>query len=256
MKATSVIRPFRPLLCPLYVFFPQVIGLVCLLPVPLLHKARDALYVLFFRWGTIIWKDCFDKAREIALKPLESFVSHDPVLRKSGALRVLEIGGGLGHNFDFFTRPVKYTNVDPNKEFNVHFKKKLDNYPKVELEQWIQAYGEDMSELESGSFDVVLCTYMLCSVKDVKKVLNEAKRVLVKGGHLIFLDHVGYPHGTWLRWLQDLLTPLWKVAICHCCLNIDTEEHVRAAGFSEVAFHYFYVDIPLLSRQVCGVAVA
>ncbi|XP_077541463.1 thiol S-methyltransferase TMT1B-like isoform X2 [Haemaphysalis longicornis] len=234
----------------------KLIGLVCLLPIPLLHKGKDALYVLFFRWGTIIWRDCFEKARDIALKPLDALISHYPDLRKRGALRVLEIGGGLGHNFEFFNRPVLYTNVDPNPEFNVHFKKKLENFPKVELEKWIQAYGENMTQLENGSFDVVLCTYMMCSVKDVQKVLSEARRVLVKGGHLIFLDHVGYPKGTWLRWMQDILSPLWKVALCNCCLNLDTEEHIRASGFSEVTVRYFDVDIPLLSRQICGVAVA
>ncbi|KAH7986871.1 hypothetical protein HPB49_026245 [Dermacentor silvarum] len=66
-----------------------------------------------------------------ALKPLESLVSHDPVLKKRGALRVLEIGAGLGGNLQYVRRDIVYTNVDPNQEFGPIFLEEVKKNPKV-----------------------------------------------------------------------------------------------------------------------------
>ncbi|KAL1433940.1 hypothetical protein MTO96_012079 [Rhipicephalus appendiculatus] len=119
-------------------------------------------------------------ARRAALKHLELLESHDPVLREEGCLRVLEVGAGSGANFEFITRKIKYTNVDPNEEFGKAFLTELRNYPKVELERWVQCPGENMDKLDNEQFDVVLLTFVLCSVEDGTKLLKEAKRVLVK----------------------------------------------------------------------------
>ncbi|XP_037579802.1 thiol S-methyltransferase METTL7B-like [Dermacentor silvarum] len=195
-------------------------------------------------------------ARRAALKPLESLKSRDPALREEDALRVLEIGAGSGANFEHVTRKIKYTNVDPNPEFGEVFLKELNNHPQVELERWVQCPGENMDDLKNEQFDVVLFTYILCSVQDGRKVLEEAKRVLVKGGHLIFLEHVGFPTGTWPRLVQGLLTPLWKILFANCHLNRDSAKLIEDAGFSHVSTNYIYADMcSLLSRQVYGVAI-
>ncbi|KAH7937858.1 hypothetical protein HPB49_016879 [Dermacentor silvarum] len=155
------------------------------LPLLLLsRKIREFFFVLFFWVGTTILSETFANSRRCALKPLESLKSHDPQLRDKDAIRVLEIGAGLGGNFQHITRTIKYTNVDPNVQFGSAFLRQLQKNPKVELEQWIQAYGEDMSELASSHFDVVMFTYLLCSVKNTRKVLEEAKRVMVKPARL------------------------------------------------------------------------
>ncbi|KAL1486743.1 hypothetical protein MTO96_046837, partial [Rhipicephalus appendiculatus] len=69
-------------------------------------------------------------ARRAALKPLELLKSHDPGLCEEGCLRVLEVGAGSGANFEFITRKIKYTNVDPNEEFGGAFLSELRNNPK------------------------------------------------------------------------------------------------------------------------------
>lgn len=40
--------------------------------------------------------------------------------------------------------------------------------------------AEDMKQIEDNSVDVVVATYVLCSVKDRNKTLNEIQRVLKK----------------------------------------------------------------------------
>ncbi|XP_065302624.1 uncharacterized protein [Dermacentor albipictus] len=184
---------FRSVLGSLCIVSALSLGLI-LLPLLLLsRKIREFFFVTFF-WEVItIWSEAFSNSRRCALKPLQSLKSRDSHLRQEGAIRVLEIGAGLGGNFEHITRAIKYTNVDPNVEFGSAFLRKLRKNPKVELEQWIQGYGEDMSELASSHFDVVMFTYLLCSVKNARKVLEEAKRVMVKGSEGTRLSDIRAP---------------------------------------------------------------
>ncbi|XP_049528174.1 putative methyltransferase-like protein 7A [Dermacentor silvarum] len=114
-----------------------------------------------------------------------------------------------------------------------------------------------MNDLSSDYFDVVMFTYLLCSVKNGRDVLDEVKRVLVKGGHLIFLEHIAFPRGTWQRALQNLMTPLWMFFCCNCHLNRDSAELIEAAGFSHVSASYVNVEMGLvLNNQAYGFAIA
>lgn len=233
-----------------------IFGIVLLPALLVSRKLRELFFVTSFRVGAFIYADGMAAARRAALKPLESLVSRDPALKKENALRVLEIGAGTGANFEHVTRKIRYTNVDPNPEFGKVFLRELNNYPKIEMERWVQCHGENMDELENGQFDVVLFTYLLCSVQDGRKVLEEAKRVLVKGGHLIFLEHVAYPKGTWPRLFQSLITPLWKITCGNCHLQRDSARLIETAGFSQVTTHYVYADMcSILNYQVYGVAI-
>ncbi|XP_054922216.1 thiol S-methyltransferase TMT1B-like [Dermacentor andersoni] len=230
---------------------------IILLPALLVsRKLREMYFVTSLRVGNIIYADGMASARRAALKPLEFLESRDPALQKEGALRVLEIGAGSGANFEHITRKIKYTNVDPNPEFCNVFLKELKRYPKIELERLVECHGENMNELENEQFDVVLFTYLLCSVQDGRRVLEEAKRVLVKGGQLIFLEHVAHPERTWPRLLQSLITPLWKITCANCHLDRDSAKLIENAGFSQVTTDYIYVDMcTILSYQVFGVAI-
>lgn len=233
-------------------------GVVFLLPLLASRKVRENYFVFFYQFADTLWADALTKVRSTALGALNGIESHDPELRKLGALRLLEVGAGTGANFKHINRPLKYTNVDPNKEFGSIFQKELKKNPKIEMERWVQAYGEDMTELENEQFDVVLLSYLLCSVTDPLKVLKEARRVLVKGGRLIFLEHVAHPKGTWQRLVQDLAQPLWKVITCNCRITRGGhEELMRAAGFSKVKINCLLADIPVIvNRNMYGYAVA
>ena len=63
-----------------------------------------------------------------------------------------------------------------------------------------------MSQFQDNSFDVVIETLVLCSVKDVDQSLCEIHRVLKPGGIFCFLDHVKAPDSTWLLRFQNVLT--------------------------------------------------
>lgn len=254
-KLMRVVTPFlRWLWLQTFLFF----GLVFLLPLLVSRKLRETYFVLFNQFVDTLWADVVAEMRPTVLSVLDGLQSHHLELRKQGALRLLEVGAGTGANFKYISRPIKYTNVDPNLEFGSAFQEELKRHPKIKLERWVHAYGEDMSELENEKFDVVLLTYLLCSVTDPLKVLREAKRVLVKGGRLIYLEHVAYPKGTWQRFVQDLVQPLWKVITCNCHIDRDCHEDLMyMAGFSHVNINCVLVDMPVLvNRQAYGDAVA
>ena len=59
-----------------------------------------------------------------------------------------------------------------------------------------------------ASFDTVVCALSLCSIPDPATAIGEMKRVLVPGGRLLLLDHIG---STWppiyaAQWLLERAT--------------------------------------------------
>ncbi len=62
--------------------------------------------------------------------------------------------------------------------------------------------------LADATFDTVVCALSLCSIPDPERAIAEMHRVLVPGGRLLLLDHIG---STWpplygLQWLAEQLT--------------------------------------------------
>uniref|UniRef100_G3MPY5 Methyltransferase type 11 domain-containing protein n=1 Tax=Amblyomma maculatum TaxID=34609 RepID=G3MPY5_AMBMU len=240
-----------------------VVALICgmailLLPVLLLSsRARQWLFVRVLVFASRLWRDCFEEARRETMTALDDIESRDSELRADGAVRVLEIGAGFGANFNMMRRKVKYWNVDPNTEFQSAFLETLKEYPQVEMERWVAGYGEDMHQVPDNHFDAVIITHLLCSVDCAEKVLQECRRVLVKGGRLLFLEHVAQPEGSLVRRLQSFLTPLWRIVCCGCCLNRDSANVIRNAGFAEMHMKETRVEMPaILTRHVYGYAVA
>lgn len=245
------------------VFDCLVVACICvaglsLLPLLLVSlRARQWFFVRIMAMAGRLWRDVFEGARREAIAALDEAESSDPELRADGAIRVLEIGAGSGANFAFLRRKVKYWNVDPNTEFQNFFLETVKKYPKVEMERWVVGYGEDMRDVPDNHFDAVIVTHLLCSVHSAEKVLQECRRVLVKGGRMVFMEHVALPRGSFGRTLQNVLTPLWRIICCGCCLNRDSGELIRNAGFSEVHLKETNVDMPIiLTRHVYGYAVA
>jgi ubiquinone/menaquinone biosynthesis C-methylase UbiE len=80
-----------------------------------------------------------------------------------------------------------------------------------------------------ATFDTVVATFVLCSVEDVPRSLDEARRVLRPGGTIRLLEHARSRH-RWVGALQARSAPAWARASGGCRLDHDVLGVVRAAG--------------------------
>jgi SAM-dependent methyltransferase len=144
---------------------------------------------------------------------------------------VLEIGAGEGANFGSFTPGVEWIGLEPDAERRAVLADaaRRAGHPREPLD----ARAESIP-LDDESVDVVLGTYVLCSVTDVRSAAAEFRRVLRPSGRLLFVEHVAAPRGTWKYALQRAVTP-FSVRFDHGChWTSDPVPVLEAAGFETV----------------------
>jgi ubiquinone/menaquinone biosynthesis C-methylase UbiE len=113
--------------------------------------------------------------------------------------------------------------------------------------------GAESLPFEDASFDTVVATLMLCSVRDQSRALAEVHRVLKPGGELRFFEHVRARGRVWSAF-QQAIKPLWRIIADGCEPDRDTVAAIRRAGF-ELAMLENYGFGPYPVRpHVMGVA--
>jgi ubiquinone/menaquinone biosynthesis C-methylase UbiE len=119
--------------------------------------------------------------------------------------RVLEVAVGTGRNLAHYDDQVTVVGVDLSPEMLA-----LAHEYAAELGRDADLREGDAAHLPfpDASFDTVVCALALCSIPDPQRAIAEMRRVLVPGGQLLLLDHVG---STWpplygAQWLVEQLT--------------------------------------------------
>uniref|UniRef100_A0A3B3I9W0 Methyltransferase type 11 domain-containing protein n=1 Tax=Oryzias latipes TaxID=8090 RepID=A0A3B3I9W0_ORYLA len=108
----------------------------------------------------------------------ELFRSLSEFAPSRGPLTILEVGCGTGANFEFYPAGSRVLCTDPNPHFQKYLKTNIEKNDHLTYEQFVVASGEDLGSFEDESVDAVVCTLVLCSVRDVTATLREAIRVL------------------------------------------------------------------------------
>lgn len=152
-------------------------------------------------------------------------------LLASASGRVLELGAGTGHNLEYYTDAVtELVLAEPDPHMARRLRQRLAREgtgagrPSV-----IEASAEQLP-FDDGNFDAVVSTLVLCTVEDPVRALFEARRVLVEGGRLLFLEHVRSSSRR-LAWWQDRLERPWGFFAGGCHPNRATDQSLAAAGF-------------------------
>lgn len=121
--------------------------------------------------------------------------------------RVLEVAIGSGRSLEFYPRGTDLTGVDLSPAML-----DLGRSRAAQLGVEVGFVEGDAEHLpfDDASFDTVVCALGLCSIPRPEAAIREMARVLVPGGSLLLLDHVG---STWppifaLQWLVERLTIL------------------------------------------------
>jgi ubiquinone/menaquinone biosynthesis C-methylase UbiE len=142
---------------------------------------------------------------------------------------VLEVGAGTGANVPFYASSVHsllLTEPDPDMLAKLRRRTELAH---VRVEA--RAASVEALPFADASFDTVVSTLVLCSVRDVAGALAEMRRVLRPGGRVLYLEHVAADDKPGRLAWQRRLEPLWTRLSGNCHLTRRTGESIRAAGF-------------------------
>jgi ubiquinone/menaquinone biosynthesis C-methylase UbiE len=119
--------------------------------------------------------------------------------------RVLEIGIGTGRNLPHYPPDATVTGIELSPAMLAIARQRAAG-----LGRDIELQEDDAEHLPSAdaSFDTVVCALSLCTIPNPATAIGEMKRVLVPGGQLLLLDHIG---STWLpvyaaQWLLERVT--------------------------------------------------
>ena len=156
---------------------------------------------------------------------------------------VLEIGSGPGSNLRHYPDSVScVTALDPSETMLRGLERKGRRYgygPNGRCIRTSVGFGERLP-FEEQSFDTVVFTLILCTVKDPDTTVREAVRVLKKGGVLIAMEHET-PGPLPQRLLFGTIAPIWRLpSDCHLTRNtssmIDSMRSLRVRSSGRWGF--------------------
>lgn len=167
---------------------------------------------------------------------------------------VLEIGAGTGINLQHYPDTItRLVLSEPDRQMRLKLEERLAQQGQRHIN--IIPHGIDDIVAADDSFDVVVSTLVLCSVREQKSALNKIYRLLRPGGKLVFLEHVASDHPPTRQW-QHRLEPIWSLCAGDCKLTRDTATAIEIAGLKIDQL----TDAPMLgapafvSRTVRGIA--
>jgi ubiquinone/menaquinone biosynthesis C-methylase UbiE len=151
---------------------------------------------------------------------------------------VLEIGAGEGANFGSLRAGVDWIGLEPDDARRAVLAEnaRRAGHPREPLDARVERIP-----LDDDSVDVVLGTYVLCSVADQAAAAREFRRVLRPGGRLLLVEHVAAPRGTWRYALQRAVTPISRRFDHGCRWTSDPIPALETAGFDTVKLNRYEV---------------
>ncbi|MBO6585852.1 MAG: class I SAM-dependent methyltransferase [Gracilimonas sp.] len=180
--------------------------------------------------------------------------SRKEVLFESHPNVIVEIGAGYGANFRYLRKGTKVKVVEPNAGFKDVLKYQAGKYG-VNLEIY-ESVAEEIP-LSDSSAAMVISSLVLCSVKNMPKVLSEVKRILEPEGKFVYLEHVRAHKHSWVCKIQRMVKSSWKWFFDGCNVTRDTGRIIMMAGFSEIKQDEFQLPtffVPI-RPHIAGIAV-
>jgi len=160
--------------------------------------------------------------------------------------RVLEIGAGTGLNFDAYKAGVEVVAIELAEGMR---RRAIERSRRPGLRAAVSVLDGDARSLpfDAGSFDSVVSTFVLCSVRKLDICLAEARRVLRPNGKLCLVEHVRSPNAATARW-QDRVRPLWQTLLGGCDPTRDIGRALEVAGFDVSALSRIELPLPWLAK--------
>jgi ubiquinone/menaquinone biosynthesis C-methylase UbiE len=119
--------------------------------------------------------------------------------------RVLEVAVGTGRNFPHYPPETTVTGIELSPAMLAIARRRA-----TDLGRDFDLQEGDAEHLpwDDASFDTVVCALSLCTIPDPVTAIGEMKRILVPGGRLLLLDHIGssWPPVYAAQWLVEQVT--------------------------------------------------
>ena len=155
--------------------------------------------------------------------------------------RVLEVGVGTGKNLRWYPPDVSVTAVDFSPKMLARaVRRARQRHVAVEL----ALMDAQALALRDAAFDVVVATFVFCSVPDPTLGLREIGRVLRPGGRVLLLEHVR-SRLPFVGRCMDWLNPV-SVWFQGANINRNTVGNVERAGLRAVRADNLFLDIFML----------
>lgn len=185
--------------------------------------------------------------RHILPRLLDLAMRDDEATRYRGVVvpgaagRVLEIGAGSGLNLPFYGGGVTHLHaLDPSEPMLAMARARAAG---ARFPIDFIAHSAENIPLPDRSVDTVVTTWTLCTIPHALDALAEARRVLVPGGTLLFVEHGLSPDASVARW-QHRLDPLWCRIAGGCHLHRKIDRLIAEAGFRIVDMENAYLKGP------------
>jgi ubiquinone/menaquinone biosynthesis C-methylase UbiE len=133
--------------------------------------------------------------------------------------RVLEIGAGTGLNLPHY--PEGLDELVLSEPLDPMARRLESRLRRSGVRGSVLRAGAEALPLATDSVDMVVSTMVLCTVPDPAAVLDEIRRVLRRGGRLLFCEHVR-SDSTRLARRQRRLAGLWAAFADGCRCDQDT----------------------------------
>lgn len=151
---------------------------------------------------------------------------------------ILEIGIGTGLNLPHYPAQVRrITAVDPSPGMSRLLQKRV---ARTDIEVDHRMLGGDSLPFADESFDCVVSTWTLCSVRAAERAVAELFRVLRHDGQFLFLEHGLDDDPKVQRWQRRLNWLQLRLAACRLDQNV--RELVGTQPFRAIEIDNFYAD--------------
>ena len=152
---------------------------------------------------------------------------------------ILEIGVGTGLNLPHYPKHVrKITTIDPSPGMNRVLRKRIEE-SEIEVDQIL--LGSENMPFDEDTFDCIVSTITLCSIRNVQQAMVEIHRVLKPEGRLFFLEHGVSPDPRIHKW-QRRLNSIQKRLAHGCRLDLDVRGVLESQPFRNVDIESFYME--------------
>ena len=143
--------------------------------------------------------------------------------------RVLEIGVGTGASLSYYPAEAQVVGTEPDPYMLERARRRLTELGATNIELQ-QAPAEELP-FDDASFDHVVSSLVLCTVRDLPRALAEARRVLKPEGTFRFMEHVRNDESRFWGTVQDVIVPVWRWFSAGCHPNRRTQQAIEEAGF-------------------------